>query len=207
MIYIAGNSVPRRGDTIYADLVGATFLQSFHSEKLPGCKEGLYTILSADEETENLEINDDDYIVLHIGHNECIYRKDNKVQASIFQGLVELSEGSKYHQFFIAMNSLFTKKKEDDLIQMLSFKEFEDILDKVLSRFHGHNSIVVPINTHKEEYEAEWKRTNEILQKQAEKHYAHFIPLFDLSSTDGIHITNMGHALLADKILGVMNWR
>jgi len=205
MIYVVGNSVAVRGQPTYAQMLGGKLIKSFHMY--------FYTVLGAIYETQNLVLEDDDWVVFNFGVNDCIYRKDKRGQTKLLHELCErVQEDKLAYEYYREKLEIFKKKKRNELIQLLTYDQFAKYIDIVFARFHG-KAIVLSVNwfdrTDKKigwAYE-EVNETNRILKEKALQYLMPYIDLFKPPSvtTDGVHFTQEGHKLVVSLIREAIN--
>lgn len=174
----------------------------------------LYTVIDAFYDTLNLDIEKSDKIIFNFGVNDCIYRKNKYAHIKIFTSYIDLlKEYPEIRCFYERSLEQFKIKKDNDLIQFLTFKDFEYIVDKTFSRFPGQG-IVLSVNYFsKNNKKIGWSineiiQTNQILKSISAKYNMIYIDLWkpevEKLTYDGVHLTIQGHQYVADKIRQVI---
>ena len=116
-LFVTGSSVTRftkhKGIKTYTELLRGKLLNEFQG----GTHNMLYTVLTAEYETRNLKLKKKDVIVFNFGINDCIYRKDKRVQLKVLNMLCarasELDEPDMLKHFQTIRTKIEKKKKNE----------------------------------------------------------------------------------------------
>lgn len=210
--YIISNSVSylKRGDyEIFPNMLNLKFPPSYHST--------LYTVMGALHQSFQLPLSKNDKTIFNVGINDCIFRKDKKVQLSILEPLLKESiSNNDYLSIYLLKTKIkqVENKGENDLYQLLTFQEFENILDVVFSRLTTTGkTIVLSINWFSQANPYigyafnECVKTNEILKKSSNRHGFTYIDLWkpnQLTAYDGVHLNKEGHEHVTNLLKEVL---
>ena len=214
MIYFLTNSVGYD-----ARKEGKSFMEILSRELLSDVKwfdyhTYLYTAIGVNFDSQKFIPKSDDIVILNFGINDCIFRKDKDIQIKGVQALLDNSiknndvEGAT---FLTRKFGLFKEKGETDLLQLITYDEFRNYLDKIFSKV-GKRTIVLSINwIVKSDVRIGWAyneivETNKILCQKSQEYGLVFVDLFEPpdKTFDGTHFTEMGHKWVADKLRPIL---
>jgi lysophospholipase L1-like esterase len=201
--YIISNSVATFHYTNYptfTELLNAKFPISYHSS--------LFTALGALWQIKNLKFNKDDIIIFNVGINDCIYRKDKSVQKIIFDGLLKEAIVQKDDFSIGILNekiASLNNKDESDLLQLVTFQEFEKIINEIFIKIKNNKVVVLsiawfPPNNKRIGWAfQECVKTNHILKNKALEYKFKYIDLWrpPTFTYDGVHLNKEGHVKVA----------
>jgi lysophospholipase L1-like esterase len=200
VIYVSTNSVGIKtfdwGYPTFIQMLGGKIISSYHSY--------MPTFIASLWQINHLKLNPEDKVIFNMGINDCIYRKEQKVQLEVLENLLKESVEAK-DTFAIDLLSKkinFAKTKgETDLFQLLEFKDFETIVNDVFKKV-GKQGVVLSIHWFDPNSNIGWAtkeciQTNTILYNKSKKYGLKYINLWTqekLNYTyDDIHLTKEGH--------------
>lgn len=157
--------------------------------------------------------NKDALIIYNIGINDCVFRKDNRVQLAGFQVIYDEAKvnGDLETMNFIQSKMDYLRSKPlSDIFQLLNFNDFENYIDIVFKETNkGIVLSIVYVNQSSKivgyGYN-EFVKVNEILERKATQYGFPFIDLFHTPNLtfDDVHLTDEGHKYVAKKIMEII---
>lgn len=201
VIYVSTNSV---GIKTF-DWGYSTFIQSLGGQIISPYHSYMPTYLASRWQLQNLKLNPEDKVIFNMGINDCIYRKEQKVQLEVLENLHKESVEAKDTFAIDLLNEKinFAKTKgETDMFQLLDYKDFEAIVNEVFKKV-GKQGVVLSIHwfdPNSQKIGWAWNecaQTNTILYYKAKEYGLKYINLWTqekLNYTyDDVHLTKEGH--------------
>ena len=197
------NVIDNCGYPIFPDIIGAKYYYHF-------------LITGALWRLRTLNISKDDIIIVNIGINDCIFRKDNVVQINGFEAIYKESKDNgdlvSIKLIEDAMNYLKIKSPEA-IFQLLNFKNFEKCVDILFNMIHKGIVISILYCDPKSPIVGygynEFVKVNKILERNAKKYGLEYLDLFDTPNLtfDDVHLTKEGHKYVAQKLKEIISAR
>jgi lysophospholipase L1-like esterase len=155
----------------------------------------------------DVNLKPDDLVIFNIGVNDCIYRKDKLIQynyVTLLMREAERIDDQESYGHFLEKQELVKRKTPEELFQLFTFEEFEEIMDKIFAKVKGQGIVLSVIGVRPTSEKIGWAvkeliRTNEILERLAKKYDLVYVDLWNhpVECTEDVHPSQEGFREIA----------